>query len=237
MRAAFPGASPEEVEGWVRGMWENLGTAAWEFSLLGRMSREDYRGYVSMEGTYFLEEARRRGKGVVLFTAHYTNWEYTSPFVSLQGHPLAVIARRMKNPYVNDFITRVRSRFDIRVILHREAVRESLRWLKKGNTLGLLFDQRITDGGVTVPFLGRPAYTTTLPALLALRVGAPVLPVHCWRDDRGLHMHVDKPLDTSGYRPVEEDVVRLTARMTEVVEEWIRRRPAAWLWIHNRWKM
>lgn len=236
MRNAFPEASSDQIRRWVGQCWENLGQALWEFSRIPRFSAKEYFDLVKVEGMEHLRRSFGQKKGVILFTAHYTNWELTTQFIAFSGMPLAVIARRMKNPFVNDFISGVRSRMNIAVFMHKEAVRESIRWLKQGKVLGLLIDQRITDGGVSVPFFGRPAHTTAMPALLALRLGAPVHPVHCWREGGHIRLRVAPAMDVSGLKPLEDDIVRLTARMTSEVEAWVRDRPPMWLWIHDRWK-
>jgi len=236
MRRAFPCEPLSRLRQWVGECWENLGAAAWEFASLSLFTADDYLDYVKVEGLEHVRNAFRQKKGVVFFTPHFTNWELTPHFVTLLCCPMAVIARRIKNPFVDAFINRTRSHLGVRVIYHREAVRESIRWLKQGKALGLLFDQRITEGGVKVDFFGRPAHTTSLPALLAIRLGSPLLPVHCWRDGGKICLRVDTPVDVSDIAPDQEGLVRLTARMTAIVEDWIRERPPMWLWIHNRWK-
>ncbi len=233
---AFPSADAAQVRDWIRECWANLGQAVWEFARVSRGSVETYRDMVDVEGLDLLKGSHAQGKGVILFTAHHANWELTTQFIVQAGMPLAVIARRMKNPYVNDFVTKLRSAAGLRVFMHREAVRESMRWLRRGGVLGLLIDQRITDGGVRVPFFGRPAHTTTMPALLALRMGAPVHPVHARREGGRLKVRVEPAMDLSALRPQEADIVEATARMTAVVEGWVRAEPPLWLWIHDRWK-
>jgi KDO2-lipid IV(A) lauroyltransferase len=236
LRRAFPDASPAQVGRWARDCWENLGQAVWEFTRLPRLSKEEYFREVDVQGAGILASAVAGGKGVILFTAHYGNWESTTNFFVHAGCRLAVIARRMKNPWVNDFVNGIRARRGANMLMHRNAVRESLRWLKSGGVVGLLIDQRITDGGLQVPFFGRPAHTTGLGAILALRRGSPVLPVHSWREGGRLHVRVDPPLDVSGLEPDSAGVQELTERMTRCVEAWTRERPGHWLWIHDRWK-
>ncbi|HOW28591.1 MAG TPA: lysophospholipid acyltransferase family protein [Elusimicrobiota bacterium] len=233
---AFPDTPPDQVRAIVAQSWENLGIAMAEFTHLPALDKDAYFDLVTVTGLEDIEKAYRKGKGVILFTAHYTNWEYAQHFLPLLDYPTAVIARRMKNPYVDAFITAIRTHFGAEVFWHKNAVKESIRWLRAGNVLGMLFDQRITDGGVKVPFLGRPAHTTILPAFLALRLGVPVLPAHCWREGGKLRVHVSPEVDLDGLTMKEEDVREATARMTRVVDEWIRERPGMWLWIHDRWK-
>ncbi|MGQ0644614.1 MAG: lysophospholipid acyltransferase family protein [Elusimicrobiota bacterium] len=236
LRAAFPQEDKRTIRRWVGECWANLGEALWEFTRIPALSPEDYFRLVRVEGLERLRASHAAGKGVILFTAHYTNWELTTQFVVFSGFPLAVIARRIKNPYVDAFINRVRAHFNVKVFLHKNAVRESMRWLKQGNVLGLLIDQRITDGGLRTPFFGRPAHTTGLPALLALRQNVPVHPVHVWREDGRLRLRVDPAMDFSGLSAKESDIAEATARMNAVVESWVRENPPLWLWIHDRWK-
>lgn len=237
MRAAFPGTSEETIASWLREMWSNLGQSTWEFTRAAGLSSEDFLKLVQLDGREHLAAARAQGRGVILVSAHFTNWEVNSQAMAIAvGEGLAAIARRLKNPYVNDFVTRRRSSLNTRIFMHKNAVRESIKWLKAGNVVGILVDQRITAGGVQIPFFGRPAHTTILPALLALRLGAPVLPVHTERRDGRLRAVIGPALDFSRYQSNPADVVKATADINRVVESWVRETPPHWLWIHDRWK-
>jgi Kdo2-lipid IVA lauroyltransferase/acyltransferase len=233
---AFPDAPPEQVRRWARECWANIGEAAWEFGALARLDDAEFCRRVALEGAEGAHESLKAGRGVILVGAHFTNWECQSRRVTLAGLPTAAIGRLIKNPYVNDFVMRRRDEAGVRAMLHRDAVKESLRWLKQGKVLGVLIDQRITDGGTRVPFFGRDAFTTILPAFLALRLGAALHPIHTWRERNGLRTRIDPAVDVSGLKPVEADVLELTRRLTAVVEGWARERPPMWLWIHDRWK-
>ncbi len=214
-------------------MWNNLGEALWEFSRLPWLTPASYFQSVDVEGLELLRESFAKGKGVVFFAAHLVNWEWTTLFVSFSGLPIAAVARRMKNPYVNDFLTRLRSSHGVTLFLHKNAVREGLRWVKEGKTLGILIDQRITAGGVQVPFFGRPAHTTIMPALLAARTGAAVHGVSARRAGGKIKIRVEPAMDMARFGG---DAAAATAAMTAEVERWVRADPSSWLWIHNRWK-
>jgi len=236
MRAAFPSVSAAEAEDWARRLWTSLGLTAWEFARSSKQTAEDFRRSVTVEGVEHPRASAAAGKPLLFFTAHYANWELASWVVPLSGFPVSVIARRMKNPYVDAFVNRLRARFGAELIVHKNAVKESFRRLRNGRALGLLFDQRITAGGVKVPFLGREAHTTTLPAILALRAGAAAHPVHSRRRNGRLHFYFGPAVDLSGLTTKEEDVIKATEIMNREVEAWIRAEPSAWLWIHDRWK-
>lgn len=236
LRAAFPEEKPETIQAWTRGVWSELGASVWEFARLGVLSTEEFDREVRVVGAEHLRVAHAQGKGVVLFTGHLGNWEYTSWATARAGFPTAVIARRMKNPFVNDWITALRERSGCEILMHKNAVRESFRHLSSGGLLGMLFDQRITAGGLQVPFFGRPAHTTGLPALVALRLGCPILPVRSWRENGRLTVEMNPPLPIEPGPSTPERVDAVTRQMTAVLEGWIRERPTQWLWIHDRWK-
>jgi len=233
---AFPEATPETVRSWARGVWSELGAAVWEFTRLGHLNPGDFHKVVRVVGEEHLRAAHAKGKGVLLFTGHLGNWEYTSWATALTGLPTAVIARRMKNPYVNDWITAIRRRSGCEVMMHKNAVRESVRRLASGGLIGMLFDQRITAGGLQVPFFGQPAHTTGMAALLALRLGCPLLPVRSWRENGRLTVEMEPPLPIEPGPSTPERVEEVTRQMSDVLERWVRERPTQWLWIHDRWK-
>jgi KDO2-lipid IV(A) lauroyltransferase len=101
---------------------------------------------------------------------------------------------------------------------------------------GLLFDQRITAGGLQVPFFGRPAHTTGMPALLALRMECPIVPLRSWRENGRITVEFLPPLEIEPGPATPERVEAVTRQLNDMLERWIKERPSQWLWIHNRWK-
>jgi KDO2-lipid IV(A) lauroyltransferase len=220
-----------------REMWVELGSGLWEFARLARLSPEGFRRDVRIVGWENVVRAREEGRGIVFVTAHLGNWEYTAPAAAVMGLPVAAIARRIKNPFVDRWVTGIRSRLGVTVISHRAAVRESLRRLKAGEAVGLLIDHRISAGGLAVPFFGRPALTTSLAALLALRTRAPVIPVFSVRDGSGIRVEFRSPFPVPDVPADPASLRSVTEGLTRVVEGWVREHPAQWLWIHDRWKI
>ncbi len=235
--ASLPEISEKEADRIVIECWKNLGEGAAEFVKLPSLSKEEILAVTDFEGIEPLRQSYATGKGVLMITAHYGAWELGAKFWPFSGFETAVVARLVKNPWVNDFVTKIRACEGVKVILSRDAVRETVRWLKHGKLLALLIDHRVTEGSLKIPFFGRPASTTALPAILALRYGVPVHMVHSWRENGRVKIHVSPALDFSGLKATESDIAEATLRMNAVVENWIRERPSAWLWIHNRWKI
>lgn len=232
----FPEKSEKEASTIVRQCWENLGRGAAEFVQMPKMSRAQLESFVEFSGLEHIQNSSRQGKGVLVLTGHYGAWELGAKFWPYTGLEMAVVARKVKNPMVNDWVTKIRTTDGVKVIFSRNAVRESIQWLKQGRALSVLIDHRVTEGGLMVPFFGRPAFTSSFPAILALRYSIPVHPAHCWREGEKVIIQIAPALDFQGLTACEEHILEATQRMNAVVEEWVRRRPEHWLWIHNRWK-
>jgi KDO2-lipid IV(A) lauroyltransferase len=234
--SAFANKTPSQRAALIRDVWSDLGAGLYEFARLGRLSKDQFRNEVRVVGEDHLRAAHARGKGVVLVTGHLGNWEYASWAAALTGLPIMAVARRMKNPWVNHWITALRARSGCNVIMHKNAVRESVRQLREGGVVGLLFDQRITAGGLQVPFFGRPAHTTGMPALLALRMECPIVPLRSWRENGRITVEFLPPLEIEPGPATPERVEAVTRQLNDMLERWIKERPSQWLWIHNRWK-
>jgi KDO2-lipid IV(A) lauroyltransferase len=173
----------------------------------------------------------------LLFTGHFGFWEINALVHALVLHPMAVLARPLDNPKLHDLLEHVRGRTGNSVIYRRGAVRRVLRALAENQAVAVLIDQHIqTADAVYVDFFNRPAATTSALAALALRTGAPVIPVFALPLPGGrfrmVYEHaVDPPAAGS------TDALReFTQRCTDVLEMYVRRYPGLWLWMHRRWR-
>lgn len=225
LKIAFPQKSDQEREKIVRLMWKNLGRTAVEFIRVGDIEAHNFEDYFVYEKRENLENARRLGKGVVLVAFHFTNWEMVARGTAYIVGGGTAIARPMKNPLVEAWVQKKRTGNGVNIILHRQAVKASLKALKEKQALGILVDQNLYIGGEFVDFFGRPAATTTLPALLHERTGAPVLIAYCLREGEKFRIV---------YEPMLEKVS--TQIISKEIERVIRKTPENWFWIHNRWK-
>lgn len=236
---AFPELSASERQRLLRGCFQNLGRLLGVFSQFARTDPETLKRIVDCEGLEHLDLAQQSGRGVILFTGHIGAWELTSYALSLFDHPLSFLVRPIDNPKIEALIDRARTRLGNRTIDKTSAAREMLQIMQAGGTLGILVDLNTLDReAIFVDFFGVPASTTFILAKLALRTGADVLPVFApWDKERGrFQLKIGAPLAVDRTGDEVEDVRRLTQSVTSVVEDYVRRYPDQWLWIHRRWK-
>jgi Kdo2-lipid IVA lauroyltransferase/acyltransferase len=240
LQLAFPDWSERQRLHVLRDSFRNLGRLLAVFSHFNGKDLKELRSLIDCEGLEHIDAARADGKAVILFTGHLGAWELTSFALSMFGHPLSFLVRRIDNSKIEALVDRARTRLGNRTIDKRAAAREMLQTLQAGETLGILVDLNTHEReGIFVDFFGVPASTTFALAKLALRTGATVLPVFApWDERQGRFLlKVDRPLAIEKTGNEETDVRRLTQQFTSVVEDYVRKYPDQWLWIHRRWRI
>ncbi|HZN07346.1 MAG TPA: lysophospholipid acyltransferase family protein [Pyrinomonadaceae bacterium] len=241
LRLAFPEKSDSERAELLRQCFDSLGRVLGLFSQFSSRSQEELRQLIEVQGFENFEAAKRAyGNRLILFTGHLGAWELTSFGLALVGHPFTFLVRRMDNPRIEQFVDRVRSRFGNQTIDKLSAARSMLKILRAGETpLGLLPDlNTLDDEAIFVDFFGVPAATTFIVAKLSLRTGAPLIPVFApWSEEKKKFLLiVEPPLSIEPSGDEDADVRLLTAKLSLLIENQIRKCPGQWLWIHKRWK-
>ncbi|HWR58246.1 MAG TPA: lysophospholipid acyltransferase family protein [Thermodesulfovibrionales bacterium] len=226
--------SPEEI---IKESFRNLGQSFIEIVKIyyGRGNRIVEE--VVVRGKENVISANAKGKGVIFITGHCGNWELMAIASSFMGFPVAVVARALNNPYLNKLLEMARARFGNRIVYKRGALRDVILNLNDGGGIGILMDQAIVPReGYVIDFLGRGAWTTKVPSLIARKTGAPVLPVFIRRVGKS-HEITIHPEVTLSSNSVHEDAVKNDTRVfSAFIEEYIRENPSQWLWLHRRWK-
>jgi KDO2-lipid IV(A) lauroyltransferase len=201
------------------------------------LSREELSSRIRLEGFEPAEDWAREGKGAVMLTAHFGNWELLGAAVQIRTGRVHYLLPAQTNPGSDAYLNEVRRKLGIEPVTIGYGMRAALRALREGKILGMLPDQDARKAGIHVPFFGRPASTHTGPARLAYRSGSPILVALAERvGEARFRARVRRILipDTSAEESAE--VERLTAAITAAIEEGIRERPDHWYWIHRRWK-
>jgi len=180
------------------------------------------------------------GNRLIYFTGHLGAWEMTSFGISLLGHPLTFLVRRLDNPLIEQLVDEVRTKFGNKTVDKLSAARSMVKTLRSGEqALGLLTDlNTLDDEAIFVDFFGVPAATTFVVAKLAVRTNTPLVSFFApWSEEKGKYLLIaGPPLLPECTGDEEADVRRVTVEITRQLENRIRQFPGQWLWIHKRWK-
>lgn len=216
---------------------QNMITSPLELFKLAQMEPDAVRALVDVEGEEHIRAAVAQGRGVIVVTGHYGNWELLGGYLGLMGYDLAVLARDSSDPQTAGLVNAARRRLGIAAVLSRDAVREMTEWLAQGKVLGVLPDQRQAVGGRWLDFLGRPATTALGPAVLSLRTGA-VLVLGFARRTSGGRFHVVfyPPIQRPEGLRRAEMIEAYAQKVNDALGYEISLHPEQWLWMHDRWR-
>ena len=239
MELALPKVSEGERARILRGVYRSLGRQLVEFCRMDGYTPENTRDRIRTEGHEHYLAAKARGRGVLIVTGHLGAWELSSFYHSLMGYPMGMVIRRLDNRRLDDYVNRIRCLHGNRVLHKDDFARGLLTAMRAGETVGILMDTNMSPPqGVFVEFFGRLACTASGLARVALKAGAAVLPgFMVWEAaEQKYVLRFGPELNFTKTGEAEADALAATQICAEATEEWIRRYPDQWLWIHRRWK-
>jgi len=236
---AFPEKTHHERARILRGEFTSLGRQLAEVCLFPKYTPANVDKVVIYDGFENFERAFARGKGVLFLTGHLGGWEVSSFAHSLHGHPLHIVMRPLDNVYLDRLMRDYRTMHGNSTVDKDDFVRGLLSAMKKGETVGILMDTNMTPPqGVFVDFFGIPACTASGMARIALRTDAAVVPGFTIWDPalRKYRLRFDPALQLIRTGDDDADAIANTQLFTKVIEDYVRRYPDQWLWVHRRWK-
>jgi KDO2-lipid IV(A) lauroyltransferase len=233
---ALPVRSERERVAVMRGTFEHFGRLLLELIRFSSLTPSQMLSLVEIEGEEHLRQAYQQGRGVLFFTGHFGYWEIQAIAFALHEQPISVLARALDNPYLHDRLERIRTCTGNAVIYRQGAIRRVLRELDRNRGVAILIDQHLHSDAVQVDFFNRPAATTSALAALALRTGAPVIPVFALPLPGGRYRLMYEAPVTAPAKDCPDPVRDFTQRCTDVLEMHVRKDPHLWLWMHRRWR-
>jgi KDO2-lipid IV(A) lauroyltransferase len=238
LRNAFPEKSEKEIRTIAFGAYKSYATALIEFLWFPRLNVERILRMVKQFHLERVMQALGKGKGLILVSGHFGNWELIAAATGLTvKHSLLIIVQKQSNKFVDATVNKYRCLFGNGVVTMEQAVREIFARLRSKGMVAMLADQSAGSGDPFVDFFGRPAATHKGPAIFSLKTGAPIVMGFLVRQpDHSYHLYwetVDSD-DLTEYN--EENVLELTRRHVAMLERYIRQYPDQWLWMHRRWK-
>ncbi len=242
LKNVFPQLSKNELDRFAKKVYDNLSQSVAEI-LLMFVDRFDIDSAIINfdEAIEKINEISSHKRGVILFTAHFSNWELLAHFISKHGLPFVVVGREGTNKIIDKNITiPFRNKYGNRAVYKKKAMISMAKALKNRETIGMLIDQK-TGGthSAKIDFFGQKASTTLSTAALKLKFDPLIIPTYVLREKRGYYrMYIDKPLEYTADEIEDENekMKAMTLRYNRALEHMILRAPEQWFWMHNRWK-
>jgi KDO2-lipid IV(A) lauroyltransferase len=235
----FPEKTEAERARILRAEFASLGRQLAEVCHFPKYTPQNVDEVIVYDGLENYVQAHSRGKGVLFLTAHFGGWELSAFAHSLHGHWMHVVVRAMDNEYIDRLIRQYRTMHGNQIVEKDDFVRGLLAAMKAGEVVGILMDTNMTPPqGIFADFFGIPACTASGLARIALRTDAAVVPTFTiWDEELGKYrLRFDPMVELVRTGDLETDIQTNTQKFTGIIEDYVRKYPEQWLWVHRRWK-
>lgn len=233
MTRVYPTWTASKIERILRSMYRQMALNICEIYL---MDDRTLNAKSSIIGQQHIDEALAMGKGAILATAHFGNWE-AARILPLRDIPVSVITKRQRNSLFDDYTNAIRERNGVHTIDMRRGLRDIISDLKQNRMVAILADQNAHSSGLVLDFLGFPASHWKGVAKLSLRYQIPIVPGFVVRaEDDSLRFEFSQMLHYPQLKDDEANYARVLNDITCVTEEYIHHYPEQWFWVHKRWK-
>jgi KDO2-lipid IV(A) lauroyltransferase len=236
LQVAFPDLSEAQRQALAIRVWGNLGGVLAEYPHLHKLVDIGPASHTDIEMTDLSKPIVENKQSAVYVTPHLGNWEIAAATVARLGIPITTIYSPQSNPWIDRMVQSIRESLGLEFVTKQNALRQLVKELRRGRSVGMLPDQRI-DEGEPVPYFGVDAPTTTSPAWLAIKMNIPLIPVEIERTgaDRFRAVFHD-PIDTrADIADIRERALETTRQVNACFERWIRKHPEHWHCTKRRW--
>ena len=216
----------------VKNMWKNYGMTFIEYIFLNFFRKKN--NHITIYGEDVLSNIVKKGKPVIFISGHFANFELMSMEITKKKIELATIYRPLNNFFLNPFMEYLRKKYVCKNQIKKgvNGVREAIEYIKNNHSIALMIDQRVSEGE-KINFFNIPAYTTTLPAQLAIKYDLKIIPVFIKRiDNKSFIIEFKNEINPKNFI----DKLKLSQELNVVLEKMVLKNPDQWIWTHNRWK-
>ena len=232
---AFPNFNENEKKQILRDMWINYGRIFAEYMFIKNFRQGSIgERNINIENQYNLENVKKDSKPVIFISGHFNNFELMAMQIEKLGIDLAAVYRPLNNKFLNPLMESIRKKYICKKQIKKgiSGTKELLLNFKKGTSIALMIDQRVSEG-IRVDLFNEKALTTTIPAQFIKKFGAKIIPVHIERINvEKFNITFQDPIKFSKDTNIES----ITYKLNNILEEMIKKNPSQWIWSHNRWK-
>lgn len=232
IRKALPQASNKEITKIIYEMWNYYGKIFAEYSFM-KYFRNNTQ-HIELEGLDILEDIKKKQEPVIFISGHFDNFELMAMEIEKSGINLAAIYRPLNNIFMSQIMENIREKYICKKQIKkgRSSIRSLINYFKEGYSIALMIDQRVSEG-IKLNFFGSNAYTTTIPAQFVKKFNCKIVPIFIERKNQiKFKIKIYKPISYSQ----SDDVSKVTKNLNEWLEQMILKKPAQWIWSHDRWK-
>lgn len=238
LRIAFPNLTPKEINKLSFKSYKNAAITFLEIFISKKLKSDIINSLLSQKGFNLISEKLKEEKGLILLTAHFGNWELGALATGLKlKRKINVLVKKQRNPYVYNWLKKMRERFQNKEIELGVSVRELYKAIKNKEVIGVVGDQRAPQDGIKVNFFNTPTTTFAGTAAIALKTNCPVLVLLCTRLDNGTYEYVAKEINYKKFKGTQESLIQqFNQAYMKILESTIKKNPEQWFWMHNIWK-
>ena len=231
---ALPDLKLNEIENISKAMWNNYGRILAEYIFIKDFRSTKFESNIIIKGQEILDKIKKNNEPVIFISGHFNNFELMAMQIEKSGINLAAIYRPLNNKFINLMMERIRKKYicNNQIKKGTSGVRELLRLYKKGYSIALMIDQRVSQG-IKSKFFDEEAFTTTIPAQFIKKFNCKVVPISIERHNGvNFNIKVEKPMEFSKNSSTE----KITRELNIWLEKTILKNPGQWIWSHARWK-
>ena len=234
IQRALPKINLLQIKDITKNMWNNYGRTLSEYMFLKDFRNNKLKSNINVKGEEILEQIKNEKMPVIFVSGHFSNFELMAMQIEKSGVNLAAIYRPLNNIFLNVLMERIRKKYICKNQIKKGAggVRQLLKLYKKGHSIALMIDQRVSEG-VRSKFFNEDAFTTTIPAQFIKKFNCKVVPIYIERfNNINFNIKIEKPIEFSKNSSTE----KITRDLNIWLEKMILKNPSKWIWSHNRWK-
>ena len=234
IQRAIPKINSSKIKSITKDMWNNYGRTLSEYMFLKGFRNDQFRSNINITGKEILQSIKLEKTPVIFVSGHFSNFELMAMEIEKSGVNLSAIYRPLNNIFLNILMERIRKKYICKNQIKKgtSGVRELLRLFKKGYSIALMIDQRVSQG-IKSKFFNQEAFTTTIPAQFIKKFNCKVVPITIERHNGvNFNIKVEKPIEFSKNSSTE----KITRELNIWLEKTILKNPGEWIWSHDRWK-